>query len=64
MSMMTALASAWVYGINYLDLDDAGDDTSLALGARYYVSNEFAVGAGFEIGDDVTTWNIGARLEF
>ena len=51
-------------GINYVDLDDAGDDTSLAAGARYYLSNEFAVGAGFQIGDDVTSWNIGVRLEF
>ncbi len=51
-------------GINYVDLDDSGDDTSFALGGRYYISPEFAVGAGFQIGDDVTAWNIGVRVEF
>ncbi len=51
-------------GINYVDLDDAGDDTSLALGGRYYLTEQFAVGAGVEFGDDVTSWHLGARLQF
>lgn len=51
-------------GISYLDLGDAGDDTTLNLGARYYFSPEFALGAGVSAGDDVTTWNLGVRFEF
>ena len=51
-------------GINYVDLDDAGDDTSFAAGGRYYFTEAFAVGAGFEIGDDVTMWTVGVRMEF
>ena len=48
-------------GINYVDLDDGGDDTSLAAGGRYYFTPAFAVGAGFEVGDDVTSWTVGVR---
>ncbi|XOV82671.1 MAG: outer membrane beta-barrel protein [bacterium] len=51
-------------GISYVDLDDSGDDTSLALGGRYYFTEAFALGAGVSFGDDVTSWNIGARFEF
>lgn len=51
-------------GVNYVDLDDSGDDTSLALGGRYYFTEEFALGAGVSFGDDVTSWSIGARFEF
>ena len=51
-------------GINYVDLDDSGDDTSLALGGRYYFTEAFALGAGVSFGDDVTSWNLGARFEF
>ena len=51
-------------GINYVDLDDSGDETSLQLGGRYYLSQELAFGAGVQIGDDVTTWQLGVRLEF
>ncbi len=51
-------------GINHVDLDDSGDETSLKLGGRYYLSQELAFGAGVQIGDDVTTWQLGVRLEF
>ncbi|MCR9259396.1 MAG: porin family protein [Pseudomonadaceae bacterium] len=51
-------------GINYVDLDESGDDTSLALGGRYYLTEAFALGAGVSFGDDVTSWNLGARFEF
>ena len=51
-------------GINYVDLDDSGDDTSLALGGRYYFTEAFALGVGVGFGDDVTSWKIGARFEF
>lgn len=51
-------------GITFLDLDDSGSDTAFAFGGRYYVTEQFAVGAGIELGDDVTSWDIGARIEF
>ena len=51
-------------GISYVDLDDSGDDTTFNLGGRYYFTESFALGAGIGIGDDVTTWNLGVRLEF
>ena len=51
-------------GINYIDLDDGGDDTSVAFGGRYYFTENFAVGAGVEFGDDVTSWSAGVRFEF
>ena len=51
-------------GINYVDLDDSGDETSFVFGGRYYLSQELAFGAGFEVGSDVTTWLVSARVEF
>ena len=51
-------------GINYVDLDAAGDDTSFGFGGRYYFTEAFALGAGVELGDDVTGWNVGVRYEF
>lgn len=51
-------------GIKYTELDDSGDDTSLNLGARYYVTPMFAIGADVGFSDDVTTWVLGARLDF
>ncbi|NKB98991.1 MAG: outer membrane beta-barrel protein [Pseudomonadales bacterium] len=51
-------------GVSYVDLDDSGDDTSFNLGARYYLTENFALGAGVNLGDDVTTWNAGVRFQF
>ena len=51
-------------GVNYVDLDDGGDDTSFAFGGRYYLTENFALGAGVELGDDVTSWQAGVRVEF
>ncbi len=51
-------------GINYADLDDSGDDTSFAFGGRYYFTEQFAVGAGVDIGDDVSSVFAAARFEF
>ncbi len=51
-------------GVNYVDLDDGGDDTSFAFGGRYYFTENFALGAGVEFGDDVTSWQAGVRVEF
>jgi hypothetical protein len=51
--------------LEYVDLggDDSGD-TSVIGEARYFFTPMFAVGAGVEVGDDVTTYGISARLNF
>ncbi|MGK0224026.1 MAG: opacity protein-like surface antigen [Limisphaerales bacterium] len=51
-------------GINYVDLGDGGDDTSVAFGGRYYFTEQFSAGAGVQLADDVTNWNVGIRLDF
>ena len=51
-------------GVNYVDLDDVGDDTTFGVGARYYFTPEFALGAGVALGSDATGWSIGVRYEF
>lgn len=51
-------------GIKYTELDEGGDDTALNLGARYYFTPMFALGADVSFSDDVTTWVLGARLDF
>ena len=50
-------------GVTYADLDDAGDDTTFFASARYYFVESFAVGAGYSVGDDVSSWLISLRWE-
>ena len=50
--------------INYTDLDESGDETSIELAGDYFLNDEIALGASLELGDDVTTWTIGARWFF
>ena len=51
-------------GLQYVNLNDGGDDTSLRLGARFFITPMFAIGADLGIGDDVTTWMLGGRVNF
>lgn len=51
-------------GLNYVDLDDSGDDTSLSVGALYSVTDSLALGAGIEWGDDATGYSLGLRYYF
>ncbi len=51
-------------GLNYIDLDESGDNTTVNLGARYYLTEQFAIGAGVDFDDDVTTWQGGIRFQF
>lgn len=51
-------------GVSYADLDNFADDLALNFGGRYYFNPQFALGAGIEAGDDVTTWNVGLRYDF
>jgi len=51
-------------GLSYADLDDFNDDLALSIDGRYYMTPQLALGAGFEAGDDVSTWTVGLRYEF
>ncbi len=54
-----------VFGnINYVDLDDSGDETSFSGGAWFNVTDTFAIGVSAGFGDDTTTYGAGARLYF
>lgn len=50
--------------LNYVDLDDAGDDTSLSAGALYNFTDAFAVGAGVDLADDTTGYSVALRYDF
>jgi hypothetical protein len=50
--------------LNYVDLSDSGDDTTLGLGARWYFTKQFAVGVEGEFGDDANTYGVGVRWDF
>lgn len=48
--------------ITYVDV--GGSDTSLRLGGRYYLTDEIAIGAGYEVNNDGGGWNVSLRAEF
>ncbi len=50
--------------VDYVDLDDSGDDTSLTLGGLYHITPDFAVGASVDFSDDATGYNLGVRYYF
>ncbi|HEX2140097.1 MAG TPA: hypothetical protein VHG33_10335 [Woeseiaceae bacterium] len=50
--------------INYVDLDESGDSISFEVAGDYFLNDEVALGASLELGDDVTTWTLGARWYF
>ncbi len=41
-----------------------GDDTSVAIGGRYFFTDQFAVGAEFDLADDADTILAGVRISF
>ena len=51
-------------GINYVDLGDGGDDTTLSAGALYNFTDAFTAGVGTSFGDDVDAIALIARLYF
>jgi hypothetical protein len=51
-------------GLKYVNYDDSGDDTTLGLGARFYVTKLFALGADLDYNDDGLAWMIGGRFDF
>ncbi len=50
--------------IEYIDLSDSGDDTSIGGSAWYYFSDNFSVGVSAEFSDDIDRLGLGARLFF
>lgn len=54
-----------LYGsLGYSDLGDGGDGTAVAAGLWYTVTGNLALGLGAEVGSDITSYGIGARLYF
>jgi hypothetical protein len=47
--------------LDYVDLDDSGDDTSVGLAGRYFLSPQFALALEAQFGDDATTYGLGFR---
>lgn len=50
--------------VNYTDLNDSGDDTTLGVAARYYFTPQFAVGVAGDFGDDANTYGVNVRWSF
>ena len=50
--------------VDYVDLDDSGDDTSIRGEAWYNFTQNFALGFTASAGDDVTQYGIGGRVYF
>jgi len=48
----------------YTDFGGGADDTELAVGGRYFFTDNFAVGAEFRTGDDADTIFAGVRFAF
>jgi Outer membrane protein beta-barrel domain len=51
-------------GIDYVDLSDSGNDTSLSLGALYDFSDAFSVGVSGSWGDDFSSYMLTGRFYF
>lgn len=52
-----------LYGkVSYEDVGDG--DTTIAAGAWYTLTGNLALGAGIDVGDDITGWGVGIRLYF
>lgn len=50
--------------LDYVDLSDSGDDTALGLGARWFFTEQFAVGIEGSFADDANTYGLGVRWNF
>jgi hypothetical protein len=50
--------------IDYVDFDNAGDDTSFTVGGRYSFTSQWSAGADINFNDDGTTWIVGGRFTF
>jgi hypothetical protein len=50
--------------VTYADLGDFGDSTTLGLAARYYFTQQFAVGVEAGLSDDATSYGVGVRFQW
>ena len=50
--------------ITYVDLSDSGDDTSFGVAARWFFTENFAVGVEGDFADDANSYGIGVRWAF
>jgi hypothetical protein len=50
--------------LKYVNMDEGDSDTSIELRGRYYFSDQYAVIAQFDFGNDFETFSIGIRAEF
>jgi hypothetical protein len=50
--------------INYVDLSDSGDDTSLGVAGRWFITDNLALGLEAEFADDTDTYGVVFRWAF
>lgn len=50
--------------LRYVDMDEAGSDTGIRLGGRYYFTDTMAVSFGMDTNDNADTMHVGFRAEF
>ena len=50
--------------VTYTDLGDFGDSTGVGLAARWYFTENFAVGAELGFSDDTTSYGAGVRFQW
>jgi hypothetical protein len=51
-------------GLTYAEFDEGGNDTAFNVGARYYFTKMFALGADIGFNEDGTSWTLGGRFDF
>jgi opacity protein-like surface antigen len=51
-------------GIEYLDFDGVGDDTSISIGGLYNFNDAFALGFGGSWGDETSSYMLSGRIYF
>lgn len=51
-------------GIDYVDFDDAGNDTAFSIGGLYSLNEDFAIGLGGSWSDDVSSYTLSGRYYF
>jgi hypothetical protein len=51
-------------GLKYVDFDNAGGDTGVSVGGRYYFNDSMALGASADFNDNADTLRVGFRWEF
>jgi hypothetical protein len=51
-------------GLKFVDMDDSGSDTGVAVTGRWYFHDSFALSFGADLNDYADTFRIGFRAEF